>query len=120
MGSDVEHLARLEPVGDAGDGKLEGAAKEKRPLLVPVGVIGDDGAWSYVDPALGDLLRVDVTAAVPGSDLSRRHGGEIKELHGSSNGNRGSDHYSTNTEVRSSAEVRLRMCHDFVTPLQAT
>ena len=78
MRPDIEHLARLHDVGDARDRKLEGAAQEQRPLLVPVGVIGDDGARSDVNSALGYMVRVDIAAEVARSDLPRRNGGEIK------------------------------------------
>ena len=78
MRSDMKHLARLQDVDDAGDGKLEGAAQQQRPLLVQVGVIGDHGARCDVNPALRDVVRVDVAAEVAGSDLARGNGGEVE------------------------------------------
>jgi hypothetical protein len=78
MGCDVKHLARLQDVGDAGDGKLEGAAQQQGPLLVQVGVIGNDGARCDVDAALSNVVRVEVAAEVAGSDLAGRDGGEVK------------------------------------------
>ena len=80
MWGDMKHLARLQDVGDAGDRKLEGAAQQQGPLLVRVGVIGDDRAGSDVDPALGYLVGVDVAAEVAGGNLTRRDGDEVKEL----------------------------------------
>jgi hypothetical protein len=78
MGGDMKHLARLQDVGDARDGKLEGAAQQERPLLVQMGVIGDDGARSDVNAALGNMVRVDVAAEVAGNNLTWCNGGEVK------------------------------------------
>ena len=60
MRCDMKHLARLQNVGDAGDRELEGAAQQQGPLLVRVRVIGDDGARSDVNPALGYMVGVDI------------------------------------------------------------
>jgi hypothetical protein len=45
---------------------------------VQVGVIGDDGALSDVNSALGYMVRVDVAAEVTGNELTRRNGGEVE------------------------------------------
>jgi hypothetical protein len=74
----IKHLARSQDLGDAGDRKLEGAAKEQGPLFVRVGMLGDDGAGSDVHSALGNVVRVEVAAEVAWSDLTRRNGGEVK------------------------------------------
>jgi hypothetical protein len=74
----MKHLARLQNAGDAGDRKFEGAAQEQGPLLVRVGVIGDDRARSDVNSALGYMIRVDIAAEVARSDLTRCNGGEVK------------------------------------------
>ena len=86
MRCDIQHLARSQDVGDAGDRKLEGAAQQQSPLLVRVGVIGDDGTGSDVDSALGDLVRVEIAAEVAWSDLTRRDGAEVKQSHADSTG----------------------------------
>ena len=78
VGCDIEHLAGLQDVGDAGDGELEGAAQQQRPLLVRVGVIGDDGARSNVNSSLGDMVGVDIAAEVARSDLPRLNGREVE------------------------------------------
>ena len=44
--------------------------KEQCPLLVRVGVAGDDGAGSNVHPTLGDLVRVEVAAEIAGCRLT--------------------------------------------------
>ena len=67
---------------DTGDRQLEGAAEQQGPLLVRVGVIGDDGAGSDIDSALRDMVRVEIPAEVAGSDLARSHGCEVEESHG--------------------------------------
>ena len=72
MGGDMKHLPRLQAMGDAIDRELEGAAQQQGPLLVQVGVIGNDRARCDVDPALSDMVRVDVAAEVAGNDLTRR------------------------------------------------
>jgi hypothetical protein len=63
MRCDIKHLARLQNVGDAGDRKLEGAAQQQGPLLVRVRVIGDDGAQSNVNSALGSRCTSSTRAA---------------------------------------------------------
>jgi hypothetical protein len=78
VGRDIQNLARLEDVGGTGDGELEGPAQEQGPLLVRVGVVGDDGAGSDVHPTLGDLVRVEVAAEVAGRDLTGLNGGEVE------------------------------------------
>jgi hypothetical protein len=78
IGCDIKDLARLQDVGDTRDGKLEGAAQEQGPLLVPVRVIGDDCARSDVNSALGYMVGVEIAAEVARSDLPRRDGGEIE------------------------------------------
>jgi catechol 2,3-dioxygenase-like lactoylglutathione lyase family enzyme len=80
MGCDIKHLAGLQNPRDAGDRELEGAAQQQGPLLVRVGVIGDDGARSDVNSTLGNVVGVDIAAVVARSDLTRRDGGEVKEL----------------------------------------
>jgi hypothetical protein len=78
MRCDVKHLARLQDVADPGDCKLEGAAQEQGPLLVPVRVIGDDCARSDVNSALGYMVGVEIAAEVARSDLPRCNGGEVE------------------------------------------
>ena len=53
MRRDVEHLPRSQNVRDAGDRKFEGAGEQQGPLLVRMGVLGDDGARSNVALGLG-------------------------------------------------------------------
>src|SRR5688500_8391721 len=84
MRRNMKHLPRLQAMGDAIDRELEGAAQQQGPLLVQMGVIGDDGARCDVDPALSDVVRVDVTPEVAGNDLTRRNGGEVEQPHESS------------------------------------
>ena len=62
VGCDIKELARLQDVGDTRDCELEGAAHKQRPLLVQVGVIGDDGARSDINAALSNMIGVDVAA----------------------------------------------------------
>jgi hypothetical protein len=78
MWCDVKHLAWPQDVRDAGNRKFEGAAEQQGPLFVRVGMIGDDGTWSDVDSALGNVVRVKVAAEVAWSDLTRRYGCEVK------------------------------------------
>ena len=78
MRCDIKHLAGLQNPRDARDRELEGAAQQQGPLLVPVGVIGDDGARSDVNSALGDMVRVDIAAEVARSDLPRLNGREVE------------------------------------------
>jgi hypothetical protein len=77
MRCNMKHLPRLQNVGNARYRKLEGAAQEKGPLLVAVGVVGDDGTGGDVDPALGYMLRVDIAATVARSDFPRCNGSEV-------------------------------------------
>jgi tRNA A-37 threonylcarbamoyl transferase component Bud32 len=84
MWCDIKHLARAQNVRDAGDRQFEGAAKKQGPLLMRVGVIGDDGTRSDVDSALGNVVRVKIAAEVARSDLTRRYGCEVKQSHGNS------------------------------------
>jgi hypothetical protein len=78
MWRDMKQLAWLQDKRDAGDREFEGAAKQQSPLLVRVGVIGDDRAGSDVNPALGNMVRVEIATEVPRSDLTRCNGGEVK------------------------------------------
>jgi len=78
MWRDMEHLPRLHDMQDAGYRQLERAAQKQRPLLVGMGVIGDHGAGSNVDPALSNVVRMEVTAEIAGSDLTRSDGGELE------------------------------------------
>jgi hypothetical protein len=78
MWGDMKQLAWLQDMRDAGDRKFEGAAKQQSPLLVRVGVIGNDGARSDVNPALGNMVRVEIATEVAWSDLTRCNGGEVK------------------------------------------
>ena len=80
MRCDIEHLARSQNMGDAGDRELEGAAQQQGPLLVRVRVIGDDGARSDVNSSLGYMVGVDIAAEVAGGNLTRRDDDEVKEL----------------------------------------
>ena len=80
MRCDMEHLARSQNMGDAGDRKFEGAAQQQGPLLVRVRVIRNDRARSDVNSALGYMVGVEIAAEVAGSDLTGRDGGEVKEL----------------------------------------
>jgi len=78
MGCDMEHLARSQNMGDAGDRKFEGAAQQQGPLLVRVRVIRDDRARSDVNPALGYMVGVEIAAEVARSHLTRGNGGEVE------------------------------------------
>jgi hypothetical protein len=78
MGCDIQDMTRLQDVGGAGDGELERAAQQQGPLLVGVGVIGDDGARRNVHSALGDLVRVEIAAEVAGYHLTGCNGSKVE------------------------------------------
>jgi hypothetical protein len=56
MRCDIEHLPRSQEVRDAGDRKFKGPGEQQGPLLVRMGVLGDDGARSDVNSALRNLV----------------------------------------------------------------
>jgi len=74
MRSDIKHLPRSQDVGNAGDGKFEGAGEQQGPLLVWMGVLGDDRTGSDVNSALCDMVRVEIAAEVAWCDLTWHHG----------------------------------------------
>ena len=62
MRRDIEYLPRSQNVRDPGDRKLEGAGEQQGPLLVRMGVLGDDVARSNVNSALRNMVRVEIAA----------------------------------------------------------